>query len=378
MPDLFPESSLVAETARDVAYSALLRIDHEGAYANLLVPSMLGESRLHDRDRRFVTELTYGATRMRRACDASIDRFVVRDPDPEIRTLLRLGAYQLMYAGVAAHAAVGETVALAPKPVRGFINAVLRKIAATPMPPWSSIATELSYPDWVVDRLIAELGEEQGLAALRRMNEPGSVSTREDGYVQDRSSQWVAALVGAEEGDRVFDVCSAPGGKSTAMARSGAFVVAGEVQGHRARLVVANAQRLGLHIPVVGADGEAPPFADCTFDRVLIDAPCSGLGALRRRPDARWHVQPEDITELAALQRRILRACASLVRVGGTLVYSVCTLTAAESIDHPVPPGFVPLDAPGEPWEPYGDGARVLPQTADTDGMVIRRWRRTE
>lgn len=368
--------SLEAETARDLAYHALLRIDHDDAYANLLVPALLGESRLHDRDRRFVTELVYGTTRMRRACDASIDRFVVRDPDPEIRTLLRLGAYQLMYAGVAPHAAVGETVTLAPKPVRGFINAVLRKIAASPMPPWSSVAAELSYPDWVVERLVSELGEDRALEALRRMNEPGAVTTREDGYVQDRSSQWVAELVGAQSGERVFDVCSAPGGKATAMARSGAFVVAGEVQGHRARLVVRNSERLGLGVAVVGADGVSPPFADDTFDRVLIDAPCSGLGALRRRPDARWHIEPSDLEDLVSLQRRILSACAPLVRTGGTLVYSVCTLTAAESIDHAVPGGFVALDPPEDPWEAYGDGARLLPQTADTDGMVIRRWQR--
>jgi len=368
--------SLAAETARDLAYEALLRIDHDGAYANLLLPSLLGESRLHDRDRRFVTELVYGTTRMRRACDASIDRFVVRDPDPEIRTLLRLGAYQLMYAGVAPHAAVGETVALAPKPVRGFINAVLRKIAGAPLPPWSSLAAELSYPDWVVDRLIAELGEGAAVDALRRMNEPGAVTMRDDGYVQDRSSQWVADLVGAQAGECVFDVCSAPGGKATAMARAGAFVVAGEVQGHRARLVVRNAERLGLRVPVVGADGVDPPFAPETFDRVLIDAPCSGLGALRRRPDARWHVEPQDVDDLVALQRRILDACSVLVKAGGTLVYSVCTLTAAESIDHPVPAGFQALEPPAEPWETYGDGGRLLPQTADTDGMIIRRWRR--
>jgi 16S rRNA (cytosine967-C5)-methyltransferase len=367
---------MATETARELAYRALLRIDHDGAYANLLVPSMLAESRLLDRDRRFVTELVYGTTRMRRACDVSVDRFVVREPDPEIRTILRLGAYQLMYAGVAVHAAVGETVELAPKPVRGFINAVLRKVAAQPVPNWPSVAAELSYPDWIVSRLQQELGDERALAALARMNEAPTVTMREDGYTQDLSSQWVAALVGATAGDRVLDVCSAPGGKATAMAASGAFVVAGEVQAHRARLVLDNARRLGLAVPVVGADGTRPPFAPSTFDRVLVDAPCSGLGALRRRPDSRWHIEPSDVTELAALQREILEACAPLVVVGGVLVYSVCTLTAEESIDHPVPAGFEALESPGEAWEPYGDGARALPQTADTDGMVMRRWRR--
>ena len=369
-------SCLGTETAREVAYRALCRIEHEGAYANLLLPTMLGESTLHDRDRRFVTELVYGCTRMRRACDVSVNRFVVKDPDPEIRTILRLGAYQLMYAGVAAHAAVGETVELAPKPVRGFINAVLRKVAANPMPHWPGPAAELSYPDWVLERLTEELGETDALAALVRMNEAPSVTMREDGYTQDLSSQWVASLVGATAGERVLDVCSAPGGKATAMASSGAFVVAGEVQAHRARLVVSNARRLGLTLAVVGADGCEPPFREESFDRVLIDAPCSGLGALRRRPDARWNIEPSDIDDLVTLQHGIIAACAPLVRVGGTLVYSVCTLTAAESIGHPMPSGFETIEAPGEPWQPYGDGGRVLPQTHDTDGMVIRRWRR--
>jgi 16S rRNA (cytosine967-C5)-methyltransferase len=313
---------------------------------------------------------------MRRACDVSVGRFVVREPDPEIQTILRLGAYQLMYAGVAPHAAVAETVELAPKPVRGFINAVLRKVAANPVPPWPSIGAELSYPEWIVDRLCSELGRERGIEALQRMNVAPTVTVREDGYTQDPSSQWVAELVGAEPGERILDVCSAPGGKATAMARSGALVIAGEVQGHRARLVVDNAVRLGLNVPVVGADGCEPPFRPQSFHRVLIDAPCSGLGALRRRPDARWNLEASDLPELALLQGRILTACAPLVAPGGTLVYSVCTLTAEESIEHPVPEGFEPLPVPEAPWEPYGDGARVLPQTSDTDGMVIRRWRR--
>jgi len=112
---------------------------------------------------------------------------------------------------------------------------------------------------------------------------------------------------------------------------------------------------------------------------VLIDAPCSGLGALRRRPDARWRIQPTDVTDLVELQRRILDASATLVRPGGRLVYSVCTLTAAESIDHPVPPGFEIDDRPPSlgRWRPFGHGWRVLPHDAGTDGMVLIRYRRT-
>ncbi|MCU1392736.1 MAG: putative rRNA methyltransferase [Ilumatobacteraceae bacterium] len=363
------------QSARQVALDALLRIDHDGAYANILLPSMLDRSSLHEQDRRFVTELVYGTTRMRRACEALVERFVMTEPDPEVRTLLRLGAYQLAFAGVAPHAAVGETVELAHPKVRGFVNAVLRKVANTPMI-WSDDADRLSYPDWILDRFVAELGEFEGLAALECMNEAPQVTTRDDGYIQDLGSQWVADLVGARPGEQVLDVCAAPGGKATSMVGDGAFVVAADLQPHRATLVRANAHRLGQHLPVVVADGTAPPFAARSFDRVLLDAPCSGLGSLRRRPDARWRITADDIVELVALQAHLLEAAAPLVKPGGTLVYSVCTITAAESIDHAVPAGFdVVTDPPDDPWHPFGNGFRLLPQDADTDGMTIVRYR---
>ncbi len=353
--------------ARQVAYRCLQRIDHEGAYANLLLQGELGRSKLSERDRGFVTELVYGTTRMRRACDALIDRFLIKEPQPSLRTLLRLGAYQVHFAGVAAHAAVGETVELAPKPARGFVNAILRRVADTPME-WANDAVRLSYPDWIVARLRAELGDEAD-ATLTRMNEPAPVSIRDDGYRQDLASQWVAAAVEAAPGEMVLDVCAAPGGKSSAMASSGADVIAADLQLHRARLIHG--------VPVLVADAVSPPFRPASFDKVLIDAPCSGLGALRRRADARWRITEADVSDLAELQREILSATAPLVRTGGSLTYSVCTLTAEESIDHPTPPGFEPSPvSPGEQWHPYGHGWRVLPHDHDTDGMVLIRYRR--
>lgn len=363
-----------APNAREVAYEACLRIDHDGAFANLVLPAFLEMTSA--RDRPLATELVYGSTRMRRALDFTVDRFLMRPPPPELRTLLRLGAYQLLFTRVPPHAAVGETVALAPARLRGVTNAVLRRVAAAGEPVWPDDATRLSYPDWIVDRLRRELGDDDALAALTRMNEPPPVTVRDDGYVQDRSSQWVAELVGARPGELVVDLCAAPGGKATAMANDGAVVVAGDRQPHRAALVAANAERLGLAsvVPLV-ADATAPPLRDGCADRVLLDAPCSGLGALRRRPDARWRVAPRDVAELATLQRRMLPAARRLVRPGGVLVYSVCTLTSAESID--LDDGaWEALPAPGEPWRPFGRGARVLPQDADTDGMTVLRWRR--
>ncbi|MEZ5255961.1 MAG: transcription antitermination factor NusB [Ilumatobacteraceae bacterium] len=268
-------------TARAVALDALARIEEDGAYANLVTPTLLERSGLSDLDRRFVTELVYGTTRMRRACDFAIDRFILSPPDPDTRRLLRLGAYQLLFAGVAPHAAVGETVELAPSKVRGFVNAVLRRVANAPVD-WPDDATRLSYPDWIVRRLDAEFGVETSRSMLESMNQPAPVHRREDGYVQDLASQAVVDAVVAllpTPDALVYDVCAAPGGKTTGMAGRGATVVAGDLHLHRARLTNENVAALGAELAgTVVADGTMPPFRPGAFDAVLLDAPCSGLG----------------------------------------------------------------------------------------------------
>jgi 16S rRNA (cytosine967-C5)-methyltransferase len=367
-------------TARRLAFDVLRRIERDGAFANLVLGPALASSGLSDADRRFATDLVYGTTRLRRACDALVDRFVTSPPDDATRTVLRLGAYQLAYAGVPPHAAVGETVALAPRRTKGFVNAVLRNVARNPVDEmvWPSPGARLSYPDWIVDRLAMELGDE-ATPSLERMNEPPPVSERPDGYVQDRSSQWVAAAVGGGPGERVLDVCAAPGGKTTTIARNVAFVVGADRRASRVRLIRANADRLDVDVSLAVADGTSPPFRPSSFDAVLLDAPCSGLGALRRRADARWRIEQRDVEVLARLQGRLLAASARLVRPGGRLIYSVCTLTAQESIEHDTPDGFlIDADPPEDGvWRPYGQGWRVLPHDADTDGMVLIRYRRT-
>ncbi|MBI2709921.1 MAG: methyltransferase domain-containing protein [Actinobacteria bacterium] len=375
------------EAARRVALEALTRIDVEGAYANLVVPVVLGRhSELDGRDRDFVTALVYGTTRMRRACDWLVDRFVDRRLDPPTRAALRLGAFQLAFLGTPPHAAVGATAGAAPDRSRTLVNAVLRKVAgavAAGSLAWPDDATRLSYPDWIVARLVADLGPLEARAALETMDEPATVTERPDGYVQDPASTWVAEAVAARPGERVLDVCAAPGGKATAMAATGAWVVAADANQARTGLVRANADRLGVspRVAVVVADGARPPFADACFDRVLVDAPCSGLGALRRRADARWRVEEADVERLVGIQRRLLDAAVRLVRPGGLLVYSVCTLTDAESVG--VAEAFasgrgdlVPGAPPPAPWRPLGTGARLLPHDAATDGMCVFAWRR--
>jgi 16S rRNA (cytosine967-C5)-methyltransferase len=367
-------------TARSVARDALDRVDPGGAYANLVLGELLARSGLSERDRRFATELVYGTTRMRRACDLLVDRFLISDVEPTVRNVLRLGAYQLHHLGLAPHAAVGETVEVAPRRVRGLVNAVLRRVATSPVS-WPDDATRLSYPDWIVDQLTADLGRDAALGALERMNVAPGVTERDDGYIQDLASQWVAEAVGAAAGERVLDLCAAPGGKALAMAATGATVVAGDARPARLGLVRANAERLRVPLLLLAADAGAPPFPGGCADRVLVDAPCSGLGVLRRRPDARWRIEAGAVPRLASLQRHLVEAAAALLRPGGILVYSVCTLTDAESVgvdEHLalVRPELVALEPPGGPWEPHGRGARLLPQAADTDGMYLLRLRR--
>ncbi len=301
----------VSADPRRIAIDAIVRIDEGGAYANVVLPKILADTDLEPRDKGFVTELVYGSTRRKRALDHVVDRFLVQDPPPAARAALRIGAHQLIEMGTPPHAAVSATVSAAPKRFRGMVNAVLRKVATAvddgvTMP---SLAVELSYPDWLVARLSDELGPAEAEAALRTMNEPATVQRRDDGYVQDESSRRVAALVPSGAGDLVLDMCAAPGGKATEIAGRGATVVAADMRRSRVGLVVGNAERLGLDgVLAIQADGTTPPFAPATFDAVLVDAPCSGLGALRRRPDARWRISPADIEALGALQTVLLTA----------------------------------------------------------------------
>ena len=354
---------------RRLAIDALVRIEDEGAYANLVTNALLDRSSLEPRDRHLVTDLVYGTTRMRRACDHLVDRHRRGKVAPRVAAALRLGAYQLAFAEVPPHAAVGATVGAAPKPARGLVNAILRRVAddVAAGVDWPDPSTRLSYPDWIVAELTELLGAEVAERALVAMNRPATTHVRADGYVQDLASQAVVTAVGAAPGDRILDLCAAPGGKATGMAQTGADVVAADRSVTRAGLVVDNARQLGRPLPVVAADGRAAPFRPESFDRVLVDAPCSGLGVLRRRPDARWRVDAAAPSRLAQLQRDLLVEAGRVVAPGGTLVYSVCTLTRAEGegVADGVPlHGFTEL------------GREVIVPDDDRDGMFVCRWRR--
>ena len=365
-------------SARAVALEALEAVDG-GAFSNLILPKLLDSSGLERRDRDFATTLTYGAVRMRRALDHMIDTLVDRPLEPAVRNLLRLGAYQLKWLEVPPHAAVSETVDMTPHRARGLVNAVLRKMSNRHVQ-WPDLPTELSYPDWIVELMVNDLGAGRAEEALRRMNEAPPVSVRPDGYFQDLASQWVAEAVSEAVSDSavVFDACAAPGGKATAIAGvAQRTVIASDLQPHRARLIAQNVRRLGAdNVAVVVADAKNPPIRAGAVDAALVDAPCSGLGALRRRPDARWRIQPRDVVNLGRLQQRLVERTLRTLRSGGLLAYSACTMTAAETIEidrwiESEHPDLEPLPPQPHPWRPLGRGSLLLPQDADTDGMYL-------
>ncbi|MEL7158106.1 MAG: transcription antitermination factor NusB [Actinomycetota bacterium] len=320
---------------------------------------------------------------MRRACDHLVDRFLLTEVEPRVRAALRLGAYQLAMLDTPPHAAVGANVGALGGRAKGLVNAVLRKVAGAPVE-YPDDASRLSYPDWIVDRLVADLGPDAARAALEAMNRPAVVNVRDDGYIQDPASELVVAAVDAQPGQLVLDLCAAPGGKATALAATGASVVAADARPGRVRLMAGNVARLGQEMPLLVADAARPAFRSGVAAHVLIDAPCSGLGSLRRRPDARWRIDAEAPERLQGLQVELVVAGLGLLQPGGVLTYSVCTMTDAESIGvldavlaaRPGIAGEVEvLDPPGPPWTVRGPVAELAPDT--TDGMRLFRLRRS-
>ena len=366
--------------SRRLAADALQRIENEGAYANIALGAMLAKSELDQRDRAFVTELVYGATRMRRALDWVVDRFLAEPErtDDVARRWLRLGAYQLVFMEMPPHAAVSATIDAAPRKISGFLNAILRKVSSSLPITWPSEEIRLSQPDWIVATLKNDLGDAVALDALAAMNERAQVHRRDDGYIQDDGSHYVVDIVAAKPGERILDLCAAPGGKATGMAQAGAFVVAADSRASRVNLIEQNRQNLQLQnslSPMV-SDGCAVPLRPSSFDKVLVDAPCSGLGSLRRRPDARWRIAAESVSSLATLQKDLLANAVTLVRPGGELFYSVCTLTKAETIDVALWAqenlGVKVVDFEHPAFTPATIGRLCLP--AETDGMYLVRF----
>jgi 16S rRNA (cytosine967-C5)-methyltransferase len=342
-------------------------------------------------------QLAYGTVQRVRPLDHAIEtlgRRPVRKLDPPVRTALRLGAYQLAYMeSVPPHAATNESVELVRaaglERAVAFTNAVMRRLvegigvllSAFPESTPQEAALKHSYPDWVAETWWREWGAENARALMSVQNQPPERVLREPTggltapWPQSRGSQLAGEAVGAQPGERVLDLCAAPGGKATQLVAAGANVVAVEKHPGRARELEENAARLGAELTVVNADALELPSELTGFDRVLVDAPCSGLGVLNSRPDLRWRARP-----LPDLQLDLLRAAAARTRPGGSVTYSVCTINKAENEDVVDALGL-PADDLGADHPDFRHPRRpefllTLPHVHRTSGFFVARLRR--
>ncbi len=400
---------------------------------------------LDARDRRWLREMVYGMLRQRSTIDAILAERVrggIGKLDADLLDLFRLGVFQLLHMGsVPAYAAIAQTVELA-KVRHGIgasklVNAVLRRVdresaelsPVLPADPVDALAVKYSHPAWLVRRWLSRWGEEETAKLLERNNAEAPVVLRPFGivreqleamleaagvhvgdaplvrdsiqisggitlselgafrqglfFIQDPGSTLVTHYAALPAGSVVADLCAAPGGKSLELSRIARFVVAGDRSPARLTRVVANRGRLeAVNIHVIAADARFPAIKP--VDAVLVDAPCTGTGTFRRHPDARWRLRFSDIAMLAEIQASFLRAAAGVVRVGGLLIYSTCSLEPEENeqqiekfleanpnwrLEAP-PAGVVPAETLD------GGYLRVLPQVTGSDGAFAARLRK--
>ncbi|MGA0051551.1 MAG: transcription antitermination factor NusB [Candidatus Nanopelagicaceae bacterium] len=376
------------DNPRLLAFEVLAEVELQGAYSNLLLPKALTESSLDDKDRAFATELVYGTLRMQGRHDhfisAASDR-ILEQIDPKALIVLRLGTHQLKQMRVPSHAAIYESVELAKKVVgkstASFVNAILRKIdsldfeqLSKPTQEYSRLALEYSHPEWIVSSYFDSLKNSSevisllqannnpakptliawpGLATQGELQEAGalaiatsSVATTFDGNpgdiaairerragVQDLGSQLVVEKFYDQfkPNLRWLDLCAGPGGKaaylSALLKRDGGFLLANEISSERAKLI----SQVMHHGKVNVSDGRSMPDELGKFDRILLDAPCTGIGALRRRPEVRWRRSLQDLKNLTALQSELLESATRLLSPGGIIAYVTCSSHQAET-----------------------------------------------
>lgn len=384
--------------ARRAALNVLRRVAEQGAYADR---ALHGEARdLEPRDRALAKRLAFGAVQRRLTLDWAIAQHVDRKLDPQVRAALQLGLYQLLFTDVKPHAAVAQSVELAkPSPGAKLVNAVLRKVQreGLALPEDTSpkgAAIRHSHPEWLVTLWWDWLGAEETRALLAADNEPAELALRinplanldvdlpgrreDDALVvdgpldvlahdlyakgaitpQSRASQRVARAVDPQPGERVLDLCAAPGGKTTHLAAlmgNQGEIVAVERNPQRAKALQRQCDRLhatAVKVHVEDAKALTREGLHGTFDRILVDPPCSGLGTLQAHPDLRWRATPKAIELLRREQEEIVATARELLKPGGRLVYSTCTLSPREEV----------VD---------GQATRTFPHRDGTDGFYI-------
>lgn len=315
--------------AREIAFRVLQRV-HGGGYATDLLRRESGDSR----DLALAESITLGCLRHQSQLDYLIEFFSGRKNlklDDVVRIALRMGMFQLRYLDrIPAHAAVAESVELVKqahkRSAAGFVNAVLRKVNRKPVT-WPDSATELSIPAWMLERWERQYGDQAAAGIARAaLEQPEAAINPDTGRQQDPGAQSIVPLLAIEPGMTVLDVCAAPGNKTAQLLALGATVVACDRYPKRLADVPAQARRVVLDAATT------LPF-NTKFDRILIDAPCSGTGTLARNPEIKWRLRPNDLARFAGLQREILRNALLHLKPGGRLVYATCSLEREENED---------------------------------------------
>ena len=432
--------------ARAVAYRVLRRVTSEEAWADRAFRAEAERAGLASRERAFAQQLAYGTVQRLRTLDhalAAASSRPLKKVDARLLDALRLGAFQILYLdGVPDHAAVEQTVELVKREssrAQGFANAVMRRVAregraavaaldaSTP----EGAALMHSHPDWVARMWWDQLGPEAARELMERDNAaPESalranelVTTRADlaaaigvpchpapgvpeGLVldapwdahgsqlfadgalipQSRGSMTVARVLDPRPGERVLDMCAAPGAKTThvaALMRAEGHIVAMDANPQRADALRANCARMrAANVEVIAGDAREAPAGP--FDRILLDPPCSDLGTLQSRPDVRWRKSPEQVSGLAGLQRELIDAALDRLRPGGTLVYSSCTISPDENeqqmerllADRPdVERDDLTIDRPEVAHPSIPGYLQLLPHRDGADGFFVARLR---
>ena len=426
--------------ARIAAFEILYKIDKEHAFSSVLLPAY--EESLSDKDQALCHELVLGTLRRQMYLDRVMSVLSQgKKLDIVVRIALRLGLYQLLFLDrVPDHAAINESVELVKKAKKfsasGFVNAILRRVTREETllefaDDLDRLSIETSHPRWLLERWIAQFGEEETAEIAYANNEIPAVAFRltcnsgndidallgqfrssefvegcllteritpelraleKRGFVyfQDEASQMVAQSVELKAGDKVFDVCASPGSKTTAIGlrskdiANDILICAGDVSGPRTAFLKQNCDKQGCgNVAVLQFDAlDGLPFSDAQFDTVLVDAPCSGTGTIRHNPEIRYRLTADDFDGLASKQLALLKNASKMVKTGGSLIYSTCSLEREEN--EGVCSRFVEAGSGFEVAAPsiparlaMDDGyARTFPHRDRMDGFFIAAFRK--